>query len=201
MPRFSAIVNRIFDRLESTWEGEKMRRNVAFLLVAAFLIALLVIELQREGLLHRAFQNSIPRNHFYAVSLAFTLLLIIEVISLVFSLVRSVADSVGKQLEILSLILLRASFKEFVYFDEPIRWVDITEPVLHILSDATGALLIFVALGFYYRIQKHRPITKTEEQQHRFVFAKKILALLFLVVFYSGGSAQSLGIFNRADRL
>lgn len=188
MPRFSAAVNSIFDRLETYWEGENIRRRVALLLVAAFLLALAVIELQRQDLLPEAFKEAIPRNHFYAVGLAFTLLLIVEVIGLVFSLVRSVADSVGKQLEILSLILLRDSFKELVHFDEPIRWTDVNEPVLHILSDSTGALLIFVALGFYYRIQKHRPITKSRDQQTRFITAKKSLALLLVLVFAAVGA-------------
>ena len=81
------------------------------------------------------------------MNLAFTMLLVFEVVELVFSMARSVATSVGKQFEILSLILLRASFKEFTYFELPIDWQHINEPLTHIISDATAALLIFLLLG------------------------------------------------------
>lgn len=185
--RFPLFAGAIFDKLEALWESDRVRRITAYTLVALFVSMLLVIELRRQEVFPVRWNDLIPTSHFYAINLVFTLLLVIEVISLVFSLAHSVAEAVGKQFEILSLILLRQSFKEFVYFNEPIKWEKISEPVWHILSDAAGALLIFVALGFYYRLQKHRPITRSAEQQRRFVTAKKLLALALLIVFAGVG--------------
>ena len=42
------------------------------------------------------------KNHFFALDVAFTLLLLIEVASLIFGLERSVSSAVGKQIEIFS---------------------------------------------------------------------------------------------------
>lgn len=183
MDRLYSLIDRLFDKLEKIWESIYTQRIVTDLLVLAFVIGLIVIELNRKGVLPETLSEWVPRNHFYAVGLAFTLLLFLEAIGLVFALAHSVADSLGKQFQVLSLILLRKPFKEFIYFDEPITWTQVSSPVLHILADASGALLIFVALGFYYHVQQHRPITKDTLEQFRFTAAKKLVSLLLLTLF------------------
>jgi hypothetical protein len=177
------LTDRIFDDLEARWESDSGRRSTANLLIFVFLATLVVIELKRQGLLPAVLAELVPSSHFAAVSLAFTFFLIIEIIGLVFALAQSVANAAGKQFEIFSLILLREAFKEFAYFGEPIVWDEIREPVLHMLADAGGALVIFVLIGFYYRAQLHRPITAGAAEQTRFVTAKKAIALLLLAAF------------------
>jgi hypothetical protein len=190
MGTFRAI-QEPFDRLESFWEGARIQRLVGSFLVIVFLFTLAIIEFNRQGWLPYPLSERIPLNHFYAVHTAFNLLLIIEVISLVFALARSVSDSVGKQFEIFSLILLRNSFKEFVNFEEPIRWIHVSQPVYHILSDALGALFIFFLLGVYYRIQKHNPIVKDGEEKSSFISGKKLVSILLLLTFVGIGVYQS----------
>jgi len=183
MQSFLQLTDRAFDGLEARWESASGRRNAANLLIFVFLATLVVVELKRQGVLPAFLAGPVPTSHFAAVSLAFTFFLIIEVIGLVFALAQSVAGAAGKQFEIFSLILLREAFKEFAYFGEPIVWEEIREPVLHMLADAGGALVIFVLIGFYYRAQLHRPITTDAAEQTRFVTAKKAIALLLLAAF------------------
>lgn len=172
-----------FGGLQQAWESQKTRKLTGSLLISGFLLALFLIELKRLGLLPGPLSHIVPNSHFYAVNFAFTLLLGVEVIGLIFALVHSVANSVGKQLEILSLILLRDSFKEFIYFNEPIIWSDIQESVLHILSDTGGAIVVFLLLGMYYKMQTHQKITSEEQEQKRFVGYKKMVSILLLVTF------------------
>jgi hypothetical protein len=179
--------NAVFDRLEAMWEGEYTRRTTANLLILVFVGALIVIEAKRQGMLPGSVSHLVPTSHFGAVSMAFTFFLIIEIIGLVFALAHSVATAVGKQFEIFSLILLREAFKEFSNFGEPIQWTEVRQPVYHMLSDAVGALLIFVAVAFYYRAQQHRRITADAEDQASFVTAKKLIALVLLLTFAGVG--------------
>lgn len=178
-----AFLERAFDALEGLWERKETQRVVGGALIAVFLVLLAMIELSRRQLLTDLFGIEIPKNHFYAVNWAFTMLLAVEVLSLVFALAHSISDALGKQFEILSLILLRQSFKEFVYFNEPLQWQEVSEPIWRILSDMAGALLIFGALTIYYRMQKHRPFIKTEKDRKQFVLAKKIVGLCLLSLF------------------
>lgn len=177
-------ITYLFDPLHHFWEHESMHRRLALGLVLVFLGALTTIEMNRQGLLPEVLAVHTPTSHFHAVNLAFTLVLILEVTSLIFTLPCSFSKSVGKQFEILSLILLRDAFKELSAFAEPITVTDIT-PVLHILGYGFGALVIFALLGVYYRVQ---PVQKKQEKilphdLFRFVAAKKGIALIIFATF------------------
>lgn len=181
--RLLRLSTDLFDALDARWEGLLGRRALGVLLVIAFLGSLLVIELNRWALLPPPVAPLVTTNHFGAVVVAFTLLLVVEILALVFALARSVAVSVGKQLELFSLILLRKAFVEFGEFGEPIEWANVAETIPVVLTDILGALAIFAIVGIYYRIQRHQPITTGEEEQASFVAAKKAVALALLAAF------------------
>jgi hypothetical protein len=180
-------IDTLFNSLEHFWEHRRTERTAANVLIIAFLGALILIEFRRQGWLPEELAVVMPSNHYYAINIAFSMLLGLEVLGLVFSLANSVSDSVGKQFEILSLILLRQSFKEFIYFKEPLMWVEASKPVLHILSNAGGGLLIFLLLGVYYRLQHHRAITLSSIATADFIASKKLVSLLLLVLFIGIG--------------
>lgn len=183
MNRLWPYSTRLFDWLEERWESPRGQRLVADLLVISFLGGIVLIEANRWRLLPAGLAALLPTNHFYAVDLTFKLLLIAELAGLIFGLAHSVANSVGKQFEILSLILLRETFKGFKAFDEPVTWNQVEPVLLPMLTDAAGALLIFVAVGFYYRLQRHQPITGDAQARASFIAAKKLIALGLLVAF------------------
>lgn len=175
----------LFDHLRDRWEKLATQRHVATALVIVFAVGLLLVETRRLPWLPSDAAARLPSNHFEAILLPFTLLLLAEVISLVFALAESVASAVGKQLEIMSLILVRQSFKELTFFPEPIVWDttsgEITRRVLYIISDASGALIIFGLLVVYTRLQIHHPISQDPDDRSSFVAAKKLIAVLLLL--------------------
>ena len=122
MNKLHEWITWVFDPLNQFYEQEKVHRKISILLVLFFISSLLVIELNRQHLLPTALSNIVPGNHFYAIGGAFTVILILEVISLIFVLPCSFSRSVGKQFEILSLILMRNAFKELSHFQEPVTF-------------------------------------------------------------------------------
>lgn len=193
MSFFYDKITYIFDPLHHLWEHEKMHRKISYGLVFFFLCSIISIELNRRNLLPGSLAGAVPKNHFFAVQAAFTVVLILEVISLVFTIPCSFSRSVGKQFEILALILMRNAFKELSYFPEPISFLGNEQAVLHILSDGFGALLIFALLGYYYTIQ---PRTTDDKMQpvdlYSFVAAKKGIALILLSIFIYMGVDSAL---------
>ncbi len=185
----------LFDPLHYHWEREHMHRKISLMLVLFFITSLLVIELKRQGLLPNTLAGVIPSNHFYAIQAAFTVVLVLEIISLIFTLPCSFSKSVGKQFEILSLILMRNAFKELAYLPEPITFTGHEEAILRIVSDGFGALLIFALLGYYYRIQprSHDETTRNVDL-YGFVAAKKGIALIILAIFVYMGTST---IYNK----
>ncbi len=176
---------KLFDALHERWERLATQRRIATALVLVFVVGLLLVEVRRLQWLPESISGRLPANHFEAILLPFTLLLLAEVISLVFALAESVAMAVGKQLEIMSLILVRQSFKELTFFPEPIVWDttsgEISRRVLFIISDGLGALVIFGLLVIYFRLQTHQPISQDPDDRSSFVAAKKLIAVLLLL--------------------
>ena len=177
-------ITYLFDPLHHIWEHENMHRKISIFLVIFFLAGLFAIEMKRIGLLPAVMSPIVPRSHFFAIEMAFTVVLIMEVISLIFTIPCFFSRSVGKQFELLALILLRNAFKELSDFPEPISFAGNEEAIMRILSDGFGALLIFALLGLYYLIQGR----KQDESMRpldlfSFVSAKKGLALLLLGAF------------------
>jgi hypothetical protein len=179
--RLAKLLIDIFDFLENHWESPRTVVWVSNGLVLAFLCMILLVVLEKFGFIHTHF------TYHSIISVPFTILLLFEIVGLVFILPQSVANALGKQIEILSLILLRSSFKEFGEIEVPFVWEKSIEQILKMLSDGCGALIVFFLLAYYYRIQKHKPVTTSQEEQIRFVNYRKIIALGLLLVFISIG--------------
>ncbi len=187
MNRFYELATWGFDPLHQFWERPGTKRTLAGGLVLAFLLGLATIELNRLGLLPPWLAQITPTKHYYAIKLAFTLVLLMELIDLAFVLPCSVSKSVGKQFEILALILLRNAFKELTHFAEPIHISDPLTQVLPIVSDGLGAVLLFVGLGIYHGLHRQQGPEKDKKELYHFVAAKKGVALMLLAVFLVTG--------------
>ncbi|MDH5608510.1 MAG: hypothetical protein OEY56_03440 [Cyclobacteriaceae bacterium] len=176
-------LSALFEKAELAWSNRMAARIISNLLILSFLAGLLVSFLSYFQLF------DLPRSSFFlSIDVAFTVLLIFEVLGLVFLLPKSVADSVGKQFEILSIIFLRSAFKEFGKQEGMILWDHLSSPgFYYMFYDAFGALLIFLVIGFYYRAQKHTPITDNDEERHQFIRFKQLLAMMILILFFAFG--------------
>ena len=120
MERFFDRITYLFDPLHALYMREALHRKIALAMVLLFIAALFTIELNRQVWLSQVWAAALPINHFHAISMAFTVVLVLEVVSLVFTLPCSFSRSLGKQFEILALIFMRNAFKELAFFQEPL---------------------------------------------------------------------------------
>ena len=181
----------IFDWLHHNWERTHVQRKVALVIFWIYVAALCCVELKRQGMLPPALAQLTPHSHFSAIQLAFTLILGLEVMSLIFIISTSFSRSVGKQFEILALILLRNAFKELAHLPEPVSIAGNLDPVIHIAVTALGALGIFVALGIYGKLASSYAYIQSPEMRMRFVISKKLLSLTLFVIFSASGMPGS----------
>jgi hypothetical protein len=182
------IVTRIFDFARQFWVKESTHKTVSGLLVLTFLLALAAIELNRLGFLPKPLGEAFPKSHYMAINLAFTLVLILEVLGMIFILPGSMSRALGKQFEILALIFLRNAFKELAVLPEPISLSHHHEVLWHILSYGFGAVAIFALLGIYAGMLKKLDETLSPGPSlDRFIAAKKAVALAMLAIFCGMG--------------
>lgn len=195
---FLRPANAVFDAFERVWDSDTARRSNAWIILLGFVGTGAWIGLSRLGVLPESLLLQKPFG--YAIHTAFTLVLITEVVTLILSLSRSVAESVGKQFEIFSLILLRQAFEEFSHRGDSVEWVFAWDsPVTHMISDIAGAIAVFSLVTVYAKLQLHRPITSDPDEQRNFVAAKKGVALILLAAFVVLSVFAGLGYIGRSN--
>jgi len=173
---------RVFNKLENLWESQTTSKITSYSLVFIFILSVLISYLDRSNLISLGRLDDYFANPFFAIDITFTILLILELLSLIFILPKSVAQSVGKQFELLSLIFIRAGFKEFSHIVD-FQWDSMTGTVINMFAYAFGALSIFIILGFNSKLQRRVRLTHSEDDRKEFIQAKKILSLLLFIAF------------------
>lgn len=171
---------RAFDWLDQHWESPRSTRWISNLVVAFFILGSVV-----PLLIFLEIPFPFPTlSPFFAVEIAFTILLIFEVLGLIFLFPKSVADSIGKQFEIISLLLLRDAFKEFGHYMGDLNWEpELLLELLPMVADGFGAVLIFGMTALFYRSQKHQKITQSNAEQAEFIAVKKVISLYLTLIF------------------
>ena len=189
-------LTNIFDIIHHFWEHPRTQRGFAAAILVVYLAGLIGIEANRQGLLPPWLAHITPMSHFQAIHLAFTLILGMEVMELILTISGSLSQSLGKQFEVMALILLRDAFKELSKLPEPVSLAAGIEPVVHIASAGVGALVIFICLGFYYQLRTHQNYITDPGEQMRYVMSKKLISLgLFLL--FVGIAVRDLVLFSR----
>lgn len=181
--RLLKYTNSIFDTLKIQWESKNFLFAISVTLVAVFVVSSLLSLLVINDYLNLGVFNIYFENPFFSIEIAFTLLLITELISLIFILPKSVAKSVGKQFEFLSLIFLRDGFKEFSHISGHYEWQILKGPFINMMIYGFGAVAIFSIMGLTYKLQRQVKLTSIEDDQEQFVSQKKLLALFLIVAF------------------
>ncbi|MBQ7738077.1 MAG: hypothetical protein IJT59_00250 [Desulfovibrionaceae bacterium] len=181
------FISFIFDRIAHFWEKSTTQHSIALYLFLVYLVSLLGIVLNNLNC-YPPWLPTPPTSHFAAIHLAFSLILIMELMSLIFVIPASLSTSIGKQFEILTLILLRNAFKELTTLQEPVHIsLENIDSLITIVVSAGGALAVFVCLGFFRKIVQHPHFIKDINVRKRYIMAKKMIAtVLFLIFIYVG---------------
>jgi hypothetical protein len=178
-----------YDGFENKWHSLQKTKLISNVVILFFVVGIVASLLSHFHLI------DLKIGKFFAIELAFSVLLFIEVFDLFFIITHSVADSVGKQFEIISLILLRSAFKELGHLPLNITWdLSSLQNLMPIIADALGAVIIFLITVLFYNKQRHAQITKSETERLHFVLQKKVIAAL-MIVFFLGQIIYSIFLF------
>ena len=177
------FTERIFDVCRQFFESKKSLYATSVVLVFTFIICTLLSALVIADYINLGYYQNKFLNPFFSIEIVFTLLLITELFGLIFVLPQSVAKSVGKQFELLSLIFLRDGFKEFSHIGMEFNWEYLQESLIPMVVYGFGAIVIFSLISVTGTLQKRFKLTVTEDDQTQFIRLKKLLALLLLVAF------------------
>ena len=187
----------LFDWIRDKWESPEVQRRVSSLMIMVFLAALFLIELRRLEFLPIFMQDYISLNHLHAIDFAFNLLLIKEVFEMILYLPRSISNAQRKQLQILTLILIRFAFKKLSTLGEPVGvtgQLESMEPILEIAVGGLSGLIVFTIVHYFYKL-KNQPLLLDPVLRDRFIAEKKMVALVLIAAFLVVGIGNAENIF------
>ena len=172
---FYAFLNRE----ESKAYVEKIFIYLAFSLFVAHLLVIFIAE--NFVFLPALFEN-LNTNYLSALYTPFSIILVYEVYFMILALPLSFTESIKKQYEIISLIILRRVFKDlsdFSGFSEV--WVQ-TDQFLDIVFDLCGGLILFFLVGAFYHASKNRKGASSSQKLNKFIRFKEFIALILTVL-------------------
>jgi hypothetical protein len=160
-----------------------MERVIVCLAAGGFVIHLMLIALAqsvpslREGVL-----SQLDCNFLHAVYTPFSFILFYEVMLLVLALPRSHTSSIGKQYEIISLIVIRRVFKDIGEFSDPANLFAQTETAWMVLTDMLAAVAMFALVTLFRRLSQTVAHSKPHSDLASFLAIKKTVAILLFIV-------------------
>lgn len=146
----------------------------------------------RAGLLPGALADGLGTSFLGALYTPFSFILFSEVLLLVLAIPTSMTRSLGKQFEIVSLIILRRVFKDLSVFESMAPIAEHLDELVPVLLDMGGGLALFAITASFYHLDARagEPLEEIEELPDRLIASKKIIALglgalLFGLGFYN----------------
>ncbi len=164
--------------------SEKIIINIA---IFSFILHLAVIALNDLNLLGTLIFGELFTNPISAIYTPFSFILIYEVYLLIYYLPKSMTIYIGKQYEIIMLIVIRRLFKDLSNFSLEGNWVENTQN-LQFVYDIIATIILFLLIHLFYKMNKFRvrkllKLTETKPELIRFIKFKEALAVILVPTF------------------
>ncbi len=161
----------------------RFERVILIIAIASFIIHLAVIYLLKVGLITVDIDSELLKSPIAAIYTPFSFILIYEVYLLIFYLPRSITTYIGKQYEIITLIVIRRLFKDLSSLKLSSKWFQIKGD-LEFTYDLIASLLLFYLIYLFHLKSKKEAV---EESQTRldisqFIAMKRGIAVLLVPV-------------------
>ena len=179
------IINKLFNSLLSPKVKEQGEKFILSIATISYLVHLLLIVLSKYDLIQ--IESNLLKNPIAAIYTPFSFILVYEVYILIFFLPKSISFYIGKQYEIITLIVIRRIFKDIANLELTSEWFQ-SKSDLQFTYDALTSLVLFLMIFFFFKnIRKSDDqITENQFQQKRsmqaFINLKKMIAILLVPI-------------------
>lgn len=195
--KLGRLIEKPFNFLLSESSKEEAENSIIWLSIASFSIHLLLILLNNSGIINLGIHSELLENPISAIYTPFSFILLFEVYLLVYHIPQSTSNYVGKQYEIITLIVVRRLFKDISHIDLTGDWFKDSYD-LQFTYDIITTLLLFLLIYYFHKLnRKESSATQSTTAQlsskiRLFIDRKKLLAsflvpIILLMSIYSFG--------------
>lgn len=175
-------IESAFSRIYSDKVLKTVEKYILYLASIGFIIHLLIIFLKNYGFIDLSHIDSkLLSNPISALYTPFSFILIYEAYLLIFYIPRSFTTAIGKQFEIISLIVIRKIFGDIPLVNLQSNWFD-NQYNLQLIYDLVGIIVIFFLIYLFRRAKDNLPKKPVSEKLDRFIASKKLLSITLLPI-------------------
>ncbi|RCL65265.1 MAG: hypothetical protein DBW79_06395 [Cryomorphaceae bacterium] len=175
-------IENLFSTIFSESVLKGIEKYILYLASIGFVIHLSLIFLNNNNLIDLVFINSnLLSNPISALYTPFSFILIYEAFLLIYYIPRSFTTAVGKQYEIISLIVIRKIFGDIPLVDLDANWIENSNN-LQLIYDLVGILVIFFLIYLFRRTKENLPVKSVSEKLDRFIASKKLVSIVLLPI-------------------
>ena len=186
-------INKLIKKFSTLLLSEKTKevgeKIVVWAAVVSFLIHLSIIGMVQLNLFEITDPSKLLTSPIAAIYTPFSIILFYEVYLLVYYLPKSITFYIGKQYEIITLIIIRRIFKDLANLDFTQNWFTDAYD-LQFTYDITSTLVLFLFIFFFYRLNQRRQNFKPHKKEdadadnkQQFIFIKKLVSVLLIPIF------------------
>ena len=178
-------IEDLFSRIFSEKVIKKFEKYILYLASLGFVIHLTVILLNNYNLIELSVVGTnLFSNPISALYTPFSFILVYEAFLLIYYIPRSFTTAVGKQYQIMSLIVIRKIFKDIPLVDLNANWIENSNNQ-QLIFDLVGVLIIFFLI-YLFKITKERlPIKPVSDKLDRFIASKKLVSIVLLPTLFA----------------
>lgn len=175
---------------------KKSEKIIITISIISFLLHLILIGLNKMNIIDLQSFSNLFNNPIAAIYTPFSFILIYEVYLLVYYLPKSTSIYIGKQYEIISLIIIRRIFKDMSNLKLTDDWFNVKSDII-LMYDLLGVIILFYLIYKFYKLNNennsfHKNNDSISFKTEKFIIIKKTIAtflvpILFVLSFYSLG--------------
>ena len=181
----------LLETLYQKFLSEKTRKSSEWIIlsiaIASFISHLGLIYLVDFGVISINNSSDLLRNPIAAIYTPFSFILLYEVYLLIYYLPKSFTTYIGKQYEIMTLIVIRRLFKDLSNLTLTTDWFNLKYDLQFTYDLATSILMFFLIYLFYVQSKityDSKPLNQSQVGAvSRFVKIKKVIATALVPIF------------------
>ena len=181
----------LLETLYQKFLSEKTRKSSEWIIlsiaIASFISHLVLIYLVDFGVISINNSSDLLRNPIAAIYTPFSFILLYEVYLLIYYLPKSFTTYIGKQYEIMTLIVIRRLFKDLSNLTLTTDWFNLKYDLQFTYDLATSILMFFLIYLFYVQSKityDSKPLNQSQVGAvSRFVKIKKVIATALVPIF------------------
>lgn len=180
------LTSSIYNTFLSNETRKKSERIILIIAIASFFIHLSLIFMVDLGVIKIDSGTSLFENPIAAIYTPFSFILVYEVYLLIYYLPRSITTYIGKQYEIITLIIIRRIFKDLSALSLSPDWFS-QKYDLQFTYDILASVIMFFLIYLFYKQSKKRVLldesdSNKQDGTARFIKIKKLMALALVPI-------------------